>query len=127
MNSEECPICWGKIDDVVQTPLYFNCNHIFHDECIKQWKGTCPCCRAYKRPYKAFSLFSEIIAKYDLIMVTCYRDIMYIGVFYNVFIYDDEIYVHVEHVERYRNGILWNSCNNAFNINLDLITDIQQI
>lgn len=45
--STECSICidkFSKSSDVIQ----LECNHIFHEECIKQWlktSKTCPVCR----------------------------------------------------------------------------------
>ncbi len=45
--STECSICidtFSQTSDVIQ----LECNHVFHDECIKQWlktSKTCPVCR----------------------------------------------------------------------------------
>lgn len=44
-NEEICPICIAVLSEQV---LKTNCNHIFHESCLRQWfekKQNCPCCR----------------------------------------------------------------------------------
>ena len=42
---ETCSIC---LEIILEKFVYLNCNHCFHEKCIKQWKkkkNTCPICR----------------------------------------------------------------------------------
>ena len=42
-NDDICPICLE-----INNEKKLNCNHCFHDKCIKKWlskNNTCPCCR----------------------------------------------------------------------------------
>ena len=43
----ECSICLEEIHKDTVKP--YECIHVFHIECAKQWKGTCPFCRAKRR------------------------------------------------------------------------------
>lgn len=39
----ECPICLEKKKEEVAKS--FDCNHLFHDKCLRNWMSTCPICR----------------------------------------------------------------------------------
>jgi len=40
----ECSICFEPLKN--ETKRHFKCNHLYHEDCIKKWFGTCPCCRS---------------------------------------------------------------------------------
>lgn len=47
---ENCCICYSNYEDIndESKPVNLKCNHIFHNNCIKEWlkkSGTCPICR----------------------------------------------------------------------------------
>ena len=47
MNSEECcSICLCEMKDDKYVCQKYKCNHSFHKNCISDWHGTCPLCRA---------------------------------------------------------------------------------
>jgi hypothetical protein len=48
--NDDCSICYSNYENCSEetTPVNLKCNHIFHDNCIKEWlkkSGTCPICR----------------------------------------------------------------------------------
>ena len=52
LENENCAICLTKAknNSVSGKPISTKCNHIFHKDCVKQWrttnKSTCPICRS---------------------------------------------------------------------------------
>ena len=45
----ECAICIQDNDHRSIKPYF--CNHLFHEECERNWKGNCPCCRSEKNDF----------------------------------------------------------------------------
>ena len=43
----ECSLCLDKISGCHK--YKFKCKHIFHENCIKKWSGSCPNCRASRK------------------------------------------------------------------------------
>jgi hypothetical protein len=46
-DNEVCSICWDNID-ASSDAIALECNHVFHNECIKSWaniRAICPMCR----------------------------------------------------------------------------------
>lgn len=44
----ECSICLNVCEGHAHRKL-FECSHVFHEECINKWGGSCPNCRRPKR------------------------------------------------------------------------------
>ena len=42
----DCSLCLSEI--LNHEMNIFKCNHIFHEDCIKKWNGSCPNCRAVR-------------------------------------------------------------------------------
>ena len=49
-----CSICLNDLGQVLDLVILPQCNHIYHEECIKQWltqkESTCPLCKSIVRP-----------------------------------------------------------------------------
>lgn len=52
LDNEDCPICLTKAQNNSEygKPISTKCSHIFHKDCVKNWrrtgKSTCPVCRS---------------------------------------------------------------------------------
>ena len=42
-----CSICLEPLDEGIKL---YNCVHLYHDNCINSWNGTCPVCRGQRLP-----------------------------------------------------------------------------
>ena len=52
---ETCSICLNDMIDETSICRKYKCNHYFHKNCIHDWTGNCPLCRAIVKPQN-FSL-----------------------------------------------------------------------
>ena len=48
-NLKSCSICLENLNENEGTKAYV-CSHLYHRECINNWNGSCPECRANRLP-----------------------------------------------------------------------------
>jgi len=48
-NLKLCSICLENLNENEGTKAYV-CSHLYHRECINNWRGNCPMCRANRLP-----------------------------------------------------------------------------
>jgi hypothetical protein len=117
----ECSICFEPLKN--ETKRHFKCNHLYHEDCIKKWFGTCPCCRSEV----VNSEDSKILLKYSIqygdtvLIKSKYSPYILKGKFTHIISYPNKKFLHLidlEILNNYKNNKL---ILNYFNV---LVTGI---
>jgi len=96
----QCSICLSDIESDGINKL-FECDHVFHIECIHKWKGTCPNCRSERQSVPFISddtIKAEFGIEFGDTLEIKFTDVTctYFGKFKYIYRYGDKMFIHID-------------------------------